>query len=55
MRHYRVELYCGWRPRERTVRVCAPNMDCAFWVALYEVDPGDEQGYHERAIARVPD
>ena len=55
MFRFLVELRSGWPLENRDVVVCAPNMDCAFWVALYEADPPDAKGYHERSVTRLPD
>ena len=28
----------------------APNADCAFWVAVYAVDPEDKTGFREVSV-----
>lgn len=55
MHRFLVELRNGWPPYPRDVVVRAPNMDCAFWVALYDVDPSDKHGYYERSVSRLAD
>ena len=31
----------------------APNADCAFWVAVYAVDPEDKTGFREVSVKRL--
>lgn len=54
MRCFRVILHSGWFGKCE-VAVHAPNMDCAFWAALYTADPSDRKGYHESRIFTLPD
>lgn len=57
MKRYAVRI-SGWMTSKSGVHdvdVEAPNMDCAFWVALYTVDPTYKYNHTELSVRLLKD